>query len=174
MASWDSKHNFLIIILLAVLFGACSGEEEVPSDVISKNQMTNMMIQIHLLEAKIGRLGISRDSGKVVYKHFESVLLQDAGLDSLTYFSSYDYYSDHPKLFAQVYAAVTDSLMEMDSKEKLKSDAIRKNKKEADSLKLNSDSIMVIPKPVFNVRKNSNLRKNINTKEKLNTNKIEN
>lgn len=173
MASWDSKHNFSIIILLAVLFGACSEKEQVPDHIIPQSQMTNMMIQIHLLEAKIKRLGISQDSAKVVYNHFESILLKDAGLDSLTYFSSYDYYSDHPKLFAQVYTAVTDSLMEMESKEKLKFESIRKNKKKMDSLKLNTDTTKVNPKPL-NLRKNKNPRKNVNSKKRRNKNKIEN
>lgn len=173
MASSGMKHNFSIIILLAVLFVACSGEEKLPNDILTQEEMTHIMIQIHLLEAKVGRLGISKDSALTVYAHFENVILKDSEVDSSIYFESFQYYSVHPKIFSKLYAAVTDSLMEMESKEKLKTDAIEEDKHLQDSLKkvkrrkidsLNMNKLGIKNKPKGNQNKSKkdstrNLRK---------------
>ena len=145
MASWGSKHNFSIIILLAVLFGSCSGKEELPAGFLSQKEMTHLMIEIHILEAKVGRLGISTDSAKIVYNHLEKEVFAGSGTDSTSYFKSFDYYSKHPDLFAVVYSAVVDSLMEMDSREKLKREAAKEALRKADSLGQVPDSLQIEP-----------------------------
>ena len=141
MASWGSKHNFSIIILLAVFFGSCSGEEDIPNDVLSQEKMTHVMIEIHILEAKIGRLGITTDSAKIVYDHLEKEIFAKSGTDSASFFRSFEYYSTHPEPFSVVYNAVVDSLMELESIDKLNVEAKKEALKKADSLGLNSDSL---------------------------------
>jgi len=143
MASWGLKHYFSIIILLAVLFGACSGEEKLPEDILSEAEMTSMIIQIHLLEAKIGKARIKRDSSIAVYQYFEKELFKELGMDSAMYYKSFDYYSKHPEAFSKVYVAVGDSLMEMEAKEKLKVEAQKQALKESDSLAILSDSLRI-------------------------------
>lgn len=161
MASWHIKYNFSNLILLTVLFVACLEKEKLPDNILPQKKMTHIMIQVHLLEAKIGQLGISMDSAKVVYQYFERVVLKKAGIDSTRYFESFNYYSIHPEFFADVYAAVTDSLMEMESKEKLKKEAIKRKKEEADSLKMKSDAIQIDAKPI---RKNIKSQKAVKWK----------
>lgn len=149
MASSGIKQNFSIIILLAVLFGACSEKEELPEDILSKEKMTHMMIQIHLIEAKVGRLRLPRDSQQVVYRHFEKELLKEMGIDSATYFTSFGYYSLHPALFTIVYEAVGDSLMEIESKEKLKEEAEKEAIRKSDSIQTLSDSLRLEQDSLF-------------------------
>ena len=102
------------------------------------------MIQIHLLEAKIGRLGLPSDSAKQVYMHFESELFRALAVDSSIFFKSYDYYSQEPEIFTKIYGAVVDSLMEMESREKLIKDEEEKALK-SDTLKTNGviDSLSI-------------------------------
>ena len=147
MASWGTEHNYSIIILLAVLFGSCSGKEEVPTRFLSKEEMTHVMIEIHILEAKVGRLGITVDSAKMVYNHLEKEVFAKSGTDSSSYFESFDYYSEHPDLFSAVYNAVVDSLLEMDSREKLKREAAIEAIRTADSLGNIPDSLQIEPDP---------------------------
>ncbi|MCP4460667.1 MAG: DUF4296 domain-containing protein [Cytophagales bacterium] len=141
MASWGTKHYFSIIILLAVLLGACSEKEQLPEDILSQKRMTHLMIQIHLLEAKVGRMGVRRDSALVVFKHFENKLFEANGIDSTIYYKSFNYYGMHPEYFSEVYAAVSDSMLEIESKERLKIEAIAKKKLYDDSLLLAADSL---------------------------------
>jgi hypothetical protein len=122
MASWGSGQNLSIILLLAVLFGDCSGKQEIPKDILDKNQMTKLLIQVHLLEAKVGRLGLRADSAKQVYDHFQRLMLQEAGVDSVSFARSFAYYSDNPQHFKKVYNAVVDSLIERETREKLELD----------------------------------------------------
>lgn len=119
MASWGSGQFLSTIILLAVLFGDCSGKQRLPKDLLSKEEMTHVMIQIHLLEAKMGRLSLRIDSAKKVYRHFEGELLRELKVDSAVFANSFDYYSKNPEVFTKIYNAVVDSLMEMESREKL-------------------------------------------------------
>ena len=156
MESWGSKHNFSIIILLAVFFGSCSGKEDIPDDILSKEKMTHVMIEIHTLEAKVGRLGITADSSKIVYDHLEKEVFARSGTDSAHYFKSFDYYSTHPEPFAVVYNAVVDSLMEMESIEKLNIEAQKEALKKVDSLGLNSDSLRLELEADFPKRMNVN------------------
>ena len=107
MASWGSGQFLSTIILLAVLFGDCSGKQEIPDGLLSKQEMTHIMIQIHLLEAKIGRLGLPSDSAKQVYMHFESELFRALAVDSSIFFKSYDYYSQEPEIFTKIYEIST-------------------------------------------------------------------
>jgi hypothetical protein len=146
MASWGSGQFLSTIILLAVLFGDCSGKQEIPDGLLDKKEMTHVMIQIHLLEAKVGRLGLRTDSAKQVYKHFELALLKELNIDTSRFNESFSYYSKKPEVFTKIYNAVVDSLLEMESREKLRVDEAQKAA-EADTLgTAHTDSLKVIEK----------------------------
>jgi hypothetical protein len=136
MASWGSGQFLSTIILLAVLFGDCSGKQDIPEGLLNKQEMTHVMIQIHLLEAKIGRLGLRTDSAKVVYKHFESELFRELKMDTSYFNKSFSYYSKKPEIFTKIYNAVVDSLIEMESREQLIEDE-EKKAMESDTLQNN-------------------------------------
>jgi len=110
---------------------------------LSQAEMTRMIIQIHLLEAKIGKARIPRDSSIALYQYFEKELFKEQGIDSAMYYVSFDYYSNHPEAFSEVYAAVGDSLMEMEAKEKLKVEAEKLALKKSDSIVALSDSLLI-------------------------------
>lgn len=151
MASWGSEQILSTILLLAVLIGACSEKEKTPADVLSKQQMTRVLIQVHLLEAKVGRLGLTHDSAKQVYNHLHYLMLEKEGIDSAAFTKSFDYYSLNHAQFTKIYNAVVDSLIEQETREKLlederaKEDSI-KSKLAQDSIK--QDSVKEKPKPV--------------------------
>ena len=153
MASWGSGQILSTILLLAVLFGACSEKEETPTDVLSKQQMTRVLIQMHLLEAKVGRLGLTHDSAKLVYNHLHYLMLEREGIDSASFAKSFDYYTLNPTQFTKIYNAVVDSLIEQETKEELlldekaKEDSI-KNAQSLDSLAGDSSKIKQPTKPL--------------------------
>ena len=105
--------------------------------------MTRVMIQIHLLEAKVGRLGLRSDSAKTVYKHLELELLNELKIDTGDFNESFNYYSTKPEVFAKIYDAVVDSLMEMESRGKLIEDEEQKAKTDSLALVNAKDSLSV-------------------------------
>ena len=153
MASWGKGQFLAITILLAVLFGACKEKKEIPEGILPPEEMTHVMINIHLLETKLGRLNVRTDSAKVLFRYFEGLLLQENGIDTATYRKSMDFYTVEPKLFKRVYTAVVDSLLEMESVEKLREEEINRREEEEikeakaliDSVKHAKDSIANLP-----------------------------
>ncbi|MEP1032774.1 DUF4296 domain-containing protein [Ekhidna sp.] len=102
--------NLFLTVLVIVC--SCSSSDE-PKDLISNEQMVKVMIEIHLLEAKINKLRIDPvDSTQAVYNHYEKLLFEDLGIDQDQYERSFNYYVDHPNDFEKIYNAVVDTLME--------------------------------------------------------------
>ncbi|MEQ9229052.1 MAG: DUF4296 domain-containing protein, partial [Cyclobacteriaceae bacterium] len=86
-----------MIILLAVSIGACSEKEGPPKDILSKEKFTHLLIEIHLIEAKIERLYVSPDSAMVLFNYFQGLLLKEEGIDSAKFNKTLSYYKDNPK-----------------------------------------------------------------------------
>lgn len=118
-----------MIILLAVSIGACSEKEGPPQDILSKEQFTHLLIEIHLIEAKIDRIYVEPDSAKALFDYFQGLLLKEEGIDTATFNRTLSYYKNNPKPFMKVYEAVTDSLLELEAKGKL---SIREDENEDD------------------------------------------
>ena len=80
---------------------------------MTSQQMTKLLMEIHLLEAKVNELPIIPfDSSQLVYDHYEKLLFDDLGITPEQYELSFNYYLDHPKEFEKIYTAVVDSLLQ--------------------------------------------------------------
>lgn len=105
------RKRFVIPMLSLVLLLGCVGEPEKPDDLIEKQEMVDLLIQVHLLEAKINKVPKrAGDSSQLVFDHYQALLFEDLGIDSARYRSSMTYYLDNPKELTSVYQAVVDSL----------------------------------------------------------------
>ncbi|MEP0986895.1 DUF4296 domain-containing protein [Ekhidna sp.] len=105
-----------IFLTALVIVFACS-DSEVPQDLISQNKMVKVMIEIHLLEAKINNTPIDpSDSTQAVYDHYEELLFKDLGINQDQYERSFNYYVDNPNQFEKIYTAVVDTLMEREKR----------------------------------------------------------
>ncbi len=102
------KKSFLIISLLFAL--SCS-TEKVPENVLDKDKMAKAMLEIHILEAKVQKLYLPRDSSKLVYYHYEKLLFEDLGIEEDVYNESLIYYIDHSTELSEIYERVVDSLL---------------------------------------------------------------
>ena len=72
--------------------------------------MTELLVDFHLLEAKIEQLGVKPDSAKKVYSHFATLLYEKYEVDSAQYQESLLFYLDHPEMMHDIYEVVVDSL----------------------------------------------------------------
>lgn len=94
-----------------LLLPACVREEEPPQSVLPKEKMVNILVDIHIAEAKANRIQLkSYDSIQAYYKKLEADVYKKHRVDSVVYRKSFTYYMDHMKQMDEIYTAVVDSL----------------------------------------------------------------
>ena len=100
-------------LLLAGLAG-CARPEEVapPPQLLSKEKMVSLLVQLHLLEARVESSRLPTDSARALFQTQERNLLWQNNVsetDSVLP-RSYRYYAINRKDMEEIYAAVVDSL----------------------------------------------------------------
>jgi hypothetical protein len=106
-------NRFLIILLLSVsLLGldGCSSKPKRPAGVLSRRQMVEVLMEVYIAEAKVGRLGIAGDSADRVNEIFKKKVLAKTNLTDSVFRRSFNYYKDQPKDMELIYTALVDSL----------------------------------------------------------------
>ncbi len=77
---------------------------------LTKAELTEMLIQIHLLEAKLDNFKPKKDSTQQLFDHLEMQLFQADSIDQERYETTIKWYLDHPKDLFAIYGVVVDSL----------------------------------------------------------------
>lgn len=95
----------MIVILTSCFKG------EYPDNILSQDEMVSILIEVHLLEAKIQKLYLKEDSSKVLYDHYEDMLFDDLEVDRERYNNSMIYYVDNGYEMGKIYDRVVDSLL---------------------------------------------------------------
>jgi hypothetical protein len=100
-------------LCLAVL-GGCAIPEEVPppAQLLPKEKMVSLLVQLHLLEARVEASRLSPDSARALFQTQKTALLWKNDVsekDSLLQ-RSYRYYAINNKDMDEIYKAVVDSL----------------------------------------------------------------
>lgn len=91
---------------------SCSKTQtEIPPEVLSQDQMVELMIKVHLLEAKVKKLYLNKDSSEAVYKHYEEMLFEEMDITYEKYEKSTEFYVDHVEVYQPIYEQVVDSLL---------------------------------------------------------------
>lgn len=102
------KKHFLIVIILAVF--ACKKTETTELELLSKREMVDVLIDIHILEAKVNKLRLQTDSSKAIYNSLEDELFENKEVDKGLYERSYQHYLVNTKEMQEIYGVVVDSL----------------------------------------------------------------
>ncbi|WP_345240434.1 DUF4296 domain-containing protein [Nibrella saemangeumensis] len=99
--------------LLLVIWSCRPSTDKKPANLIPEEKMVNVLTDIHLAEAQVGKLALgSPDSSAVVYKRLERDIFKKHKIDTTTYNQSYTYYSSRPKLMEQIYKQVVENLQD--------------------------------------------------------------
>jgi hypothetical protein len=102
-----------VFLAVLVILGACTGKEEVPENLLTKEQMIEVLTEIHLLEAKIQHISLTpRDTKQYVYEHFQQKLFDELEITTEQYEQSLAYYFNDPIQLEKIYITVVDSLMQ--------------------------------------------------------------
>lgn len=78
--------------------------------ILTPDQMTNALIQVHLCEAKVGHSFYSGDSSKLYYASLEKEAFSKLGITNVQYAQSHAFYTAHLVEFDDIYTRVVDSL----------------------------------------------------------------
>lgn len=104
------RFPFLVLVLLAVL-SSCKREIKPPEDVLDKSAMVSVLIDIHLLEAKLDALSIDKDSSAILYAAYEKEIFEKHQITPELYQESYQWHFNHLHSLNDIYGSVVDSLM---------------------------------------------------------------
>ncbi|NJO00762.1 MAG: DUF4296 domain-containing protein [Bacteroidia bacterium] len=104
--------KFLGLILILGLAAACQNETNKPDDVLAVDKMVNLLIDIHLAEARIEEQRFrNQDSAMMTYLALEEEVFARHQVDSATYKRSMAFYVSHMPLLDSIYQGVVDSLI---------------------------------------------------------------
>jgi hypothetical protein len=100
-------------LLLALLTG-CAMPEEVkpPPQLLSKDELVTLLVQLHLLEARVESSRLSPDSARALFQQQKSEILRKSNVsekDSVLQ-RSYRFYAVNHKDMDEIYKNVIDSL----------------------------------------------------------------
>jgi len=94
---------------LCMMLG-CQRTIEDNKGLLPRDKMVSLLIDIHILEAKVNKLRLKSDSAKAVYNTFEEKIFLDHNVDRAVYDRSLQYYLIETKELKKVYQVVIDSL----------------------------------------------------------------
>lgn len=97
-------------LLINVIVGFGCSQTLKNEDVIPPAKMTELLIDIHILEARVDKLRLPNDSAFAIYNTLEKEIFDQNDLTKLEYERSYQHYLSNPKQLDQIYAVVVDSL----------------------------------------------------------------
>ncbi len=104
----DIKKFFLLVVFIAVL--SCQNDEKAPEDILSHQQMVQLLIDVRIAEGKINAVAQFKSYENEIFSVLEKEIFEKHQIDSLTYVKSYNYYLTHPQLYLAITDEVIDSL----------------------------------------------------------------
>ena len=108
-----SLFSFSILTLLI----SCTGKtNSVPSRIIPKDKMVDVLVDIHLAEAAADTRGYTRQEINLMMASKYDTIFQKNETTFEQFKSSYDYYMDHPDEFSEIYSEVVNKLTTLVSK----------------------------------------------------------
>ncbi len=100
--------NPLLLLLLITLFACNEAVETIPDNVLSKEDMISVMVDVQLIEAALS-LNQSEEAKETAYYNYDSVLKKH-NLSREKFVHSFKYYAEHPGLMEQIYEEMLSEL----------------------------------------------------------------
>lgn len=115
------KKLFVLSFIIAILTSCSTGDpNQIPEGILSKEQMTEAFINLHILEAVMANKGFKVDTTRAEYRLYEKEVLLRHKIDPEAFRNSKTFYFNHPRLLNEVYEAVVDSLGVRERKKQIK------------------------------------------------------
>ena len=96
--------------LFLTFFIIISCKNQVNEDLITREKMVKILLDMHIAEESISELPYDKDTLKALFLMNEKEILNKYSVSELDYRSSYSYYFFNPKELDEIYRSVIDSL----------------------------------------------------------------
>ncbi len=106
MISKSYKYFFLLTFFIII-----SCQSRIEENIIKKEIMVKILIDLHLAEKAIGELNYDNDTLKSLYSIKEKEIFDRYSISEEFYRKSYSHYFFDPKELDEVYATLIDSLL---------------------------------------------------------------
>ena len=114
------KKSILLKALFLSLIISCSAPVvEIPKDVLAKDKMISILVDVHLAEAAISINNAQRDTSKVT--EYYEFIYKNHSTTKKQFTESYDFYLAHPEILNKIY---DDVLVELSKKQ---TEAVKKH-----------------------------------------------
>jgi hypothetical protein len=101
--------KLILLIVIATASFAC-GNNDRPANLLDKDQMVALMVDIHMVEGIASSLPIAYDSSKKLYPYLEHQVFEKHGVPDSVYVASLQYYLRDAKTMEELYNRTIDSL----------------------------------------------------------------
>tara|TARA_Y100000814_G_scaffold220453_1_gene164765 strand:- start:127 stop:465 length:339 start_codon:yes stop_codon:yes gene_type:complete len=103
--------NNLKYFILLTFFIITSCDSEINEDIVNKEKMVKILIDMHLAEEAIENLSFNKDTLEALFARKEQEILDKYSISEELYRKSYSYYFFEPEELDKVYAVMLDSLL---------------------------------------------------------------
>ncbi|WMJ74801.1 DUF4296 domain-containing protein [Cytophagaceae bacterium ABcell3] len=107
-------------ILITALLAACASPEKPGENILTEDQMVDILLDIHTKEALVKTQNFPNDSAKAIYRRLEQDVFKKHDISRKQYEESYGFYLRNVKLLDGIYARLVDSLSLREGKGKVK------------------------------------------------------
>lgn len=111
----------IILFVICALFSCApkSALDVKPADLLTEQQMTGVLVDIHVTESALSLKNLNRDSSLRIYAGYKEDIFKEHHITETQFKESYDYYSKHSALLNHIYEVVIDSIGLKEAKGKL-------------------------------------------------------
>lgn len=81
-----------------------------PADLISEEEMIDVLIDVHITESALSLKNFHRDSSLKLFTYYKADIFKEHQISEKQFQESFDYYARHSKQFDHMYEVVIDSL----------------------------------------------------------------
>jgi cAMP phosphodiesterase len=104
-------------VVAGLIFSACQKEKR-PEGVLSPEELSKLMVELYLAEARIGGQNMAKDTAMKYFIPFEEKLKGRYGVSDSIIRITYQYYISHPEELEKIYDSVIDTLSLREQKER--------------------------------------------------------
>lgn len=108
---FNHKHSFLFFgCLLIISLSACTKNEvSIPSDIIPKDSMVYIMMDVHLAEAAV-KTAAADTNYKLNIKTYYDLIYKKYNITDSNFNKSLKFYTDNPVLLEQIYQKIAEEM----------------------------------------------------------------